>query len=57
MGRIRASRGIGTTLNAEQVAAFDTQHEALLTKIAEPEFTITHRADAQILRQGMVAIG
>jgi len=57
MGRIRASRGIGATLNPEQVAAFDTEHEALLAKIAEPEFTITHRIDAHILRPGMVATG
>ena len=53
MGRIRASRG--ATLNPEQVAAFDTEHEVLLAKIAEPEFTITYRIDAHILRPGMVA--
>lgn len=57
MGRIRASRGIGATLNSEQVAAFDTQHEALLRQIAEPEFTITHRIDAHILRPGTVTTG
>jgi SAM-dependent methyltransferase len=57
MGRIRASRGIGATLNAKQVAAFDAEHEALLTQIAEPEFTITHRIDAHILRPGTVTTG
>ena len=54
MGRIRASRGIGATLNPEQVAAFNAEHEALLGQIAEPEFTITHRIDAHILRPGTV---
>jgi SAM-dependent methyltransferase len=54
MGRIRASRGIGATLDTQQVAAFDAEHEALLNNIAEPEFTITHRIDAHILRMGPV---
>ena len=57
MGRIRASRGIGATLNADQVAAFDAEHKQLLREIAEPEFSITHRIDAHILRPGMVATG
>jgi hypothetical protein len=54
MGRIRASRGIGATLDTQQVAAFDAEHEALLKNIAEPEFTIIHRIDAHILRMGPV---
>ena len=54
MGRVRASRGIGATLNTQQVAAFDAEHEALLKNIAEPEFTIIHRIDAHILRMGPV---
>ena len=48
MGRIRASRGIGATLNADQVAAFDAEHEHLLREIAEPEFSVTHRIDAHL---------
>ena len=54
MGRIRASRGIGATLDEKQVASFDAEHEALLKNIAEPEFTITHRIDAHILKVGPV---
>ena len=54
MGRIRASRGIGATLDEKQVASFDADHEALLKNIAEPEFTITHRIDAHILKVGPV---
>lgn len=57
MGRIRASRGIGATLDSKQVAAFDAEHEALLREIAEPEFTITHRVDAHLLRPGPVETG
>ena len=49
MGRIRASRGIGLTLDEKQVASFDAKHEALLKNIAEPIFTITHRIDVHIL--------
>lgn len=54
MGRIRASRGIGATLNTDQVAAFDAEHEQLLREIAEPEFSVTHRIDAHLLRYGPV---
>ena len=54
MGRIRASRGIGATLNADQVAAFDAEHEHLLREIAEPEFSVTHRIDAHLLKVGPV---
>lgn len=54
MGRIRASRGIGATLDKKQVVSFDAEHEALLKNIAEPEFTITHRIDAHILKVGPV---
>ncbi len=50
MGCIRVSRGIGATLDEKQVASFNAEHEALLKNIAEPEFTITHRIDAHILK-------
>ena len=52
VAHIRASRGIGATLDTQEVAAFDAEHKALLKNIAEPEFTITHRIDAHILRMG-----
>ena len=57
LGRIRASRGIGTTLNPNQVAAFNTEHQRLLEEIAEPEFTVTHRIDAHVLHMGRVETG
>ena len=47
-GRMRASRGIGASLNKQQVESFDKEHTILLDKIAEETFTITHRIDAHI---------
>jgi SAM-dependent methyltransferase len=49
-GRIRASRGVGATLSADQVAAFDQEHAALLTSITPPKFSIKHRVGAHIFR-------
>jgi SAM-dependent methyltransferase len=49
-GRIRASRGVGAALSADQVTAFDQEHAALLAAIAPPEFSIKHRVGAHILR-------
>lgn len=49
-GRIRASRGVGAVMTAEEVAVFDSEHAALLDRIAPPAFTLTHRVDARILR-------
>jgi SAM-dependent methyltransferase len=47
-GRIRALRGIGATLGADEVAAFDREHATLLEKIAEERFTILHRIDVHV---------
>ena len=49
-GRIRASRGVGAALSADQVAAFDQEHAALLAAIAPPEFSIKHRVGAHIFQ-------
>lgn len=51
-GRVRASRGIGASLNSTEVEAFDAAHDAMLKTIANDTFTITHRIDAHILRAG-----
>jgi SAM-dependent methyltransferase len=48
-GRIRACRGIGATLKAEEVAAFDVEHGALLRRIAPDPFTVLHRIDAHVM--------
>jgi cyclopropane fatty-acyl-phospholipid synthase-like methyltransferase len=42
-GRIRACRGIGATLRAEEVVRFDQEHAVLLRQIAAEEFTIRHQ--------------
>ena len=49
-GRLRACRGVGASLSAEEVAAFDAAHAELLERIAPEEFTIRHRIDAFLLR-------
>ncbi len=48
-GRMRACRGVGAALTAEQVEAYDQEHERLLQNIAPENFTIPHRIDAHIL--------
>ena len=47
-GRIRACRGVGATLAAEQVEAFDHEHTALLAETVPDEFTILHRIDVHV---------
>jgi cyclopropane fatty-acyl-phospholipid synthase-like methyltransferase len=42
-GRIRACRGIGAALPADEVARFDQEHDALLRQIAPDTFTILHQ--------------
>lgn len=48
-GRMRACRGTGATLTADQLEAFDAEHAAVLENIAPPEFTIPHRCSAHIV--------
>jgi SAM-dependent methyltransferase len=48
-GRMRACRGTGATLPADQLEAFDAEHAAVLEKIAPPEFAIPHRCSAHIV--------
>jgi SAM-dependent methyltransferase len=42
-GRIRASRGIGASLPAEDVEKFDAEHGKLLEAIAPPTFAVPHQ--------------
>ncbi len=48
-GRMRACRGIGAALSAEEVRAFDAEHERLLERIAPETFSVLHRIDAHVL--------
>lgn len=47
-GRIRASKWIGAALSPEQTEGFDREHQALLERIAPPQFHIRHRIRIQI---------
>lgn len=49
-GRMRALRGIGASLSAEQVAAFDAEHAELIDRIAPAEFDILHRLHVHIFQ-------
>ncbi|HEY4957452.1 MAG TPA: methyltransferase domain-containing protein [Caldimonas sp.] len=48
-GRMRACRGVGATLPAEQVAGFDAELAAWLDDHVAPAFTVRHRIDAHLL--------
>ena len=41
-GRIKACRGIGASLTGDEIAAFESEHMALLEKIAPVEFDVLH---------------
>lgn len=47
-GRFRACRGVGTTLRASEVKAFDAAHDELLRRTAPESFTVLHRLDAHV---------
>lgn len=49
-GRVRACRGVGATLDAEEVQQFDEEHSRLLAQVAPEEFTVRHRIDAHVLQ-------
>lgn len=49
-GRMKACRGVGASLSAEQIADWESEHRALLEKIAPPEFDIRHYAAMAELR-------
>ena len=48
-GRIRACRGVGAALSADEVTRFDQEHDQLLQEKVEDKFTVLHRIDAHIL--------
>jgi SAM-dependent methyltransferase len=49
-GRFRACRGVGATLNPEQVQQFDRDHDALLRRITPEKFSVLHRIEAHLLK-------
>lgn len=48
-GRMRACRGVGATLDADRVDAFDAEHAELLARIAPDPFHVLHRIDAHLV--------
>lgn len=50
-GRVRASRGIGASLNEEELARWDKEHRELLEKIAPEKFDILHYAAIAVLKK------
>lgn len=51
-GRMRALRGTGAVLDAEALARFDEDHDAMLREMAGESFNILHRIDAHVFRLG-----
>jgi SAM-dependent methyltransferase len=49
-GRFRACRGIGASLEAEEIAAFDREHAEHLARTVPPSFSVLHRIDCHIMR-------
>ena len=50
-GRMKACRGVGASLTAEQTAAWEKDHISLLEKLAPPEFEILHHGAMAVLRK------
>ncbi len=56
-GRMRACRGVGPTLTADEVARFDGEHAALLESTMPEAFTVTHRIDAHVFEVSPERVG
>lgn len=50
-GRMKACRGIGASLSAQEVESFDNEHRALLEEIAPREFEVLHYCAITTLRK------
>jgi len=49
-GRMRACRGVGASLSASDLAAWETAHRSLLCHAAPSEFTVLHEAAIAVLK-------
>lgn len=49
-GRMKACRGVGASLNAEELAAWENEHIRLLNRIAPDSFDVLHYAAFTILK-------
>ena len=50
-GRMKACRGVGASLDEEELEKWDEEHRALLDKIAPEEFEVLHYAAVTVLRK------
>lgn len=50
-GRMKSCRGIGASLSAEQIDAWENEHKKLLSETAPPEFDILHYAAVAVLEK------
>jgi hypothetical protein len=50
-GRMRACRGVGASLSAEEIAKWDKEHRELLDKIAPEQFEIKHYGAITVLKK------
>lgn len=50
-GRLRACRGVGASLSADQVRKFDQEHNRLLCEIAPEQFSILHYCAITVLEK------
>ena len=50
-GRMKACRGVGASLSEEQIAAWEAEHKALLSRIAPETFEILHYAAIAVLQK------
>lgn len=52
-GRVKACRGVGASMTAEEVAAWEREHLALLEEIAPETFTVKHQvASLELKKKG-----
>lgn len=50
-GRMKACRGVGASLHADELARWEAEHKELLKKTAPPSFEILHYAALAVLRK------
>ena len=50
-GRMRACRGVGASLSADELAQWDEEHRTLLERIAPAQFEVRHYAALAVLRK------
>ena len=50
-GRMRACRGVGASLGADELAAWDAEHRAMLDRLAPDAFDVQHYAAVTVLKK------